>query len=157
MRARRWASDHGEMDSFPSGHLRVSDAERDRAISDLSEHFQAGRLTMEEFEERSDQALHAKTYADLAVLFHDLPRARRPAVPAADRRPTPPAPSRLVPLVATLVSALVAVAVSLLSVAEPHHRFVVVAPIVLWLFVIRRLVRVYGPGGPGNGPDDRLR
>src|SRR5919204_3596119 len=100
------------MDRLPSGHLRVSDAERDRAISDLSEHFQAGRLTMEEFEERSGQALHAKTYADLALLFHDLPRIRRPVVPAADRRPAPPAPSRLAPLVATLVSALVAVAVS---------------------------------------------
>jgi hypothetical protein len=141
------------MDSFPSGHLRVSDAERDRAISDLSEHFQAGRLTMEEFEERSDQAVHAKTYADLAVLFHDLPRIRRSVVPAPDRRPAPRSSSRLGPLVATLVSALVAVAVSLLSVAEPHHRFVVVVPIILWLLVVRRLVRVYNSDGSGNGPN----
>ena len=141
------------MDSFPSGHLRVSDAERDRAISDLSEHFQAGRLTMEEFEERSDQAVHAKTYADLAVLFHDLPRIKRPVVPAPDRRPAPRSSSRLGPLVATLVSALVAVAVSLLSVAEPHHRFVVVVPIILWLLVVRRLVRVYNSDGSGNGPN----
>ena len=27
----------------PSGGLRVSDADRDRAIAELSEHFQAGR------------------------------------------------------------------------------------------------------------------
>jgi hypothetical protein len=153
MRARSLASDYGEMDSFPSGHLRISDAERDRAISDLSEHFQAGRLNLEEFQERSDQVLRAKTYADLAVLFHDLPRIRRPVVPAADRRPAPRPSSRLGPLVATLVSALVAIAVSLLSVTEPHHRFVVVVPIVLWLLVIRRLVRVYSSDDSGNRPN----
>ena len=37
----------------PSGSLRVSDADRDRAIADLSEHYQAGRLTTEEFEDRT--------------------------------------------------------------------------------------------------------
>ena len=31
--------------SFPAGDLRVSDADRDRAVSELSEHFQVGRLT----------------------------------------------------------------------------------------------------------------
>ncbi len=38
---------------FPSGGIRVSDADRDQAIAELSEHFQAGRLTQEEYEERS--------------------------------------------------------------------------------------------------------
>ena len=33
---------------YPSSGLRVSDADRDRAIAELSEHFQAGRLTTEE-------------------------------------------------------------------------------------------------------------
>jgi Domain of unknown function (DUF1707) len=59
--------------SFPSGGIRVSDADRDQAIAELSEHFQAGRLTQEEFEERSGQALQAKTGNDLAALFTDLP------------------------------------------------------------------------------------
>jgi len=35
--------------SFPTGGIRVSDADRDQAIAELSEHFQAGRLTQEEF------------------------------------------------------------------------------------------------------------
>ena len=35
--------------NFPSGDLRVSDADRDRAVSELSEAFQAGRITAEEF------------------------------------------------------------------------------------------------------------
>lgn len=136
------------MGTYPSGNIRVSDAERDQAVAELSEHFQAGRLTMAEFDERSDQAFHAKTGSDLAVLFNDLPRIKRPVVPAPNRVPAPATPAappsrRLGPLFATLASALVAVAVSLLSVTEPHHRFVVVVPIILWIAVIRRLVRVY--------------
>ena len=49
------------MRRYPPSDLRVSDAERDRAIAELSEHFQAGRITSEEFDERSTQALNAKT------------------------------------------------------------------------------------------------
>jgi hypothetical protein len=62
----------------PSGSLRVSDADRDRAIAELSEHYQAGRLTTEEFEDRSGRALQARTTADLADLFTDLPRRQAP-------------------------------------------------------------------------------
>lgn len=61
---------------YPAGDLRISDADRDRAISELSEHFQAGRLTLEEFDERSGQAVQARTGKELAVLFADLPRDR---------------------------------------------------------------------------------
>jgi hypothetical protein len=69
--------------SFPSGGIRVSDADRDQAIAELSEHFQAGRLTQEEFEERSGRALQARTGDDLAGLFTDLP--------GRDTAPVPPA------------------------------------------------------------------
>ncbi len=69
--------------SFPSGGIRVSDADRDQAIAELSEHFQAGRLTQEEFEDRSGQALGAKTGDDLAALFTDLPGRDSVPVPAA--------------------------------------------------------------------------
>jgi hypothetical protein len=60
--------------SFPRDDIRVSDAERDQAIARLSEHFQAGRLTQEEFEDRSGRALRARTGGDLSVLFMDLPQ-----------------------------------------------------------------------------------
>jgi Domain of unknown function (DUF1707) len=69
--------------SFPSGGIRVSDADRDQAIAELSEHFQAGRLTQEEFEDRSGRALQARTGDDLAALFTDLPGRGTPPVPAA--------------------------------------------------------------------------
>ena len=63
---------------YPSGSMRVSDADRDQAIAELSEHYQAGRLTTEEFEDRSGRALQARTTADLADLFTDLPRRQAP-------------------------------------------------------------------------------
>jgi uncharacterized protein DUF1707 len=65
--------------SFPRGDLRVSDADRDRAVAELSEHFQTGRLTHEEFEERSGRALQARTGKELSELFADLPRSMQPA------------------------------------------------------------------------------
>jgi hypothetical protein len=62
--------------------LRLSDADRDAAIARLSEHYAAGRLDKEEFDERSDAVWTAKTRADLAPIFADLgptpsERARR--------------------------------------------------------------------------------
>ena len=68
---------------FPSGGIRVSDADRDQAIAELSEHFQAGRLTQEEYEERSGRALQARTGDDLAALFTDLPGQSTVPVPPA--------------------------------------------------------------------------
>ena len=58
---------------YPAGDLRVSDADRDRALGELSEAFQAGRLTAGEFDQRSGQALGARTGKELTVLLADLP------------------------------------------------------------------------------------
>lgn len=57
-----------------SRSLRVGDAERDAAVSALGEHFAAGRITKEEFDDRSAQAWTARFGADLDLLFTDLPR-----------------------------------------------------------------------------------
>jgi Domain of unknown function (DUF1707) len=53
--------------------LRASDADRDRATSLLREHHAAGRLTAEEFHERMDAALNAKTLGEIDELLADLP------------------------------------------------------------------------------------
>lgn len=69
---------------FPPGDLRVSDADRDRAQSELSKAFQVGRLTADEFDQRSGQALRARTGKELSALLADLPLdapAIRTAVP----------------------------------------------------------------------------
>jgi Domain of unknown function (DUF1707) len=53
--------------------IRASDADRDRATALLREHHAAGRLTAEEFHERMDAALDAKTLGELDELLADLP------------------------------------------------------------------------------------
>jgi Domain of unknown function (DUF1707) len=64
---------------YPAGDLRVSDADRDRALSELSEAFQAGRITADEFDQRSEQALGARIGKELTALLADLPRDRQNA------------------------------------------------------------------------------
>jgi hypothetical protein len=58
---------------FPPGALRASDGDRDRALTELSEAYQVGRITPEEFDHRSMQALRARTGEELAALVADLP------------------------------------------------------------------------------------
>jgi hypothetical protein len=79
---------------FPPGDLRVSDAERDLAVSELSRAFQDGRLTTEEFQQRSEQAFAARTGNELTALLADLPVESDPAKTAVvqrdDRAPARP-------------------------------------------------------------------
>jgi hypothetical protein len=53
--------------------IRASDADRDRATALLREHHAAGRLTAEEFDERMNAALDAKTLGEIDELLADLP------------------------------------------------------------------------------------
>jgi Domain of unknown function (DUF1707) len=63
--------------------LRVSDAERSDVADRLSRHYSDGRLNQEEFNERVDRAMSAKTQSDLSGLFDDLPGLdEHPEVPA---------------------------------------------------------------------------
>jgi hypothetical protein len=68
---------------FPSGGgparprgpqaLRIGDAERDAAAADLGEHYAAGRLTLDELNERLDAIFAAKTFGQLSKVMADLP------------------------------------------------------------------------------------
>jgi Domain of unknown function (DUF1707) len=97
--------------------LRVSDAERDAVVTELSEHLQAGRLDQEEFGERMAKALSSRTGRDLAALLKDLPPLRetvnRPAWPG---RP-PFFPLAVIPLV---IGAF-AIAGAVGGFDGPHH------------------------------------
>lgn len=127
--------------------MRASDSDRDAVVSDLSEHFQAGRLTAEEFDERTGRALAARTWGELRDLLADLPGARpAPQVPAASpgaqpreagRRFTPPA-----------IAALAGIAITgavLVNVTHGRWGFLWL----LWavLFIARRLT--CSPARPG--------
>jgi Domain of unknown function (DUF1707)/Cell wall-active antibiotics response 4TMS YvqF len=64
-----------------SGRLRASHADRDAVIEQLRVAAGDGRLTLEELEERIEQAQSARTYDDLRALTSDLPGNSSPAVP----------------------------------------------------------------------------
>jgi hypothetical protein len=59
----------------PAVALRASDAERDRAVETLAAAVAEGRLTLEEYSERSGTALSARTRDELAGLTRDIPAA----------------------------------------------------------------------------------
>jgi Flp pilus assembly protein TadB len=52
---------------------RAGDEDRERTATALGEHYAAGRLTLEEFKQRLDQAYAAKTLGELGGLMTDLP------------------------------------------------------------------------------------
>jgi hypothetical protein len=54
-------------------NIRISDADRERVVERLREHYAEGRLTSDEMDERVTTALSAKTYGDLRGLMTDLP------------------------------------------------------------------------------------
>ena len=53
--------------------MRVSDAERDATLKILGDHTAAGRLSLDELEERSALALTVRTRGELTALTSDLP------------------------------------------------------------------------------------
>jgi hypothetical protein len=84
-----WPMPYGPVESRPTQRVpvRIGDAERDRAIASLGDHFAAGRLTAEEFDQRMDHALKARFNEDLEPLFADLPQTVEPDVePNSNRR-----------------------------------------------------------------------
>jgi hypothetical protein len=65
--------------------MRASDADRDRYATVLQEAYAQGWLSREEYDERLDACMRAKTYGDLQPLVADLPPGNLPVVrPAAD-------------------------------------------------------------------------
>lgn len=120
--------------------VRVGTAEREQAASALGEHFAAGRLELDEYDERVRRAYAAKTAGDLIVLFSDLPRP----VPA----PTPPTESRrprsLVP-VALVAALVIAVVVALTTHIVPFFLF----PAILFV-LIRGHHRLGAAGSRGD-------
>jgi hypothetical protein len=71
--------------------FRVSDQQRERAASEIREHFAAGRLTDDELSDRLQAAYSARTQRELQGLLADLPklpatRAEQKAAIAERRR-----------------------------------------------------------------------
>jgi Domain of unknown function (DUF1707) len=70
-------------------NIRVGDADREAVASQLREHYADGRLTLDELNERLDQAFAAKTRADLNTVLRDLPHAPWPGAGGPGRAMQP--------------------------------------------------------------------
>jgi DUF1707 SHOCT-like domain/Cell wall-active antibiotics response LiaF, C-terminal len=67
--------------------VRASDAEREQAVAKLRDATAEGRLTLDEFSQRVEDAYAAKTQDALDSLTGDLPAPAAAAGPASRRRP----------------------------------------------------------------------
>lgn len=63
--------------------MRAADADRQRVADQLRTALEEGRLDLQEYDERLQQAFGAKTYGQLDVLLADLPTASAPTPPGA--------------------------------------------------------------------------
>ena len=66
--------------------LLIGDKERASAADELREHYEAGRLTLAEFEGRVDTIHAARTEADLRAAFRQLPSKSLPSLSPRDTR-----------------------------------------------------------------------
>lgn len=129
----------------PNPAIRASDADRDRVLAQLSSHYQDGRLTTAEFDERSSQALAARTMGDLAGLLTDLP-AGQASSSAAVSAPSgqPPARQHDVGVAVTVaIMAVVAVVAVVALLGHDGHGAsggwgLIVPALIIWRIVSRR-------------------
>jgi len=125
----------------PSG-LRIGDAEREAAVAALGEHYAAGRLTKEEYDERSAIAWSARTGSDLAPLFNDLPRA--PARPPQPKPPERPGRHVHMPFLPVLL-----VVIGLAILTHSFWLVLLVVGVFWWAGLFRWGRRRSGHGRPG--------
>jgi hypothetical protein len=125
----------GPVRSEPAEPVRIGDAERDEALNTLGEHFAAGRLNREEFDERAEKAMAARFDSELTVLFKDLPKPPKEEAVVA-RRQRPAASPALSVVVLTLVPLLILAVTASIALHGP----VLVAPLI-WLLVLSGMGR----------------
>ena len=78
--------------------IRASDKERESVVDVLRDAYTDGRLTLEEFDERTSSAYASKTWADLRELTADLPVEPVLGADLSQRHlPQPPAARQVVP------------------------------------------------------------
>ena len=149
--------------------IRASDADREHAVGMLGDAYACGRLTLDEFDERTSAAFASRTWGELRGLTRDLPAAgQRGFLPPAPRpaersggQPPAGAPAGgghgLAPVLL--------IALFWLTFTLTAHADEALIPVVfLFLLVVRLAARVRcgldrrspdQPRPPGGGPEGR--
>jgi Domain of unknown function (DUF1707) len=155
--------------------IRASDADREHAVGLLRDGYACGRITLDEFDERTTAAFASRTWGELRKLTQDLPapgqRAPLPAAPAAlqqDRasgdRPARPVPACDAPALMPVLT----IALFWLALTFTAHAAGALIPVVL---IVLMAVQMAGrvrcglgsvdrrppdqPPPPGGGPEAR--
>jgi Domain of unknown function (DUF1707) len=153
-------------------YVRVGDADREAVAAQLREHYADGRLTLDELNERLDQAFAAKTRADLTTVLRDLPHTVRPAAggpygtmqpigagwdqrqgqgnPGWSRRPF----AALVPLIGLAWAFIILGSIFMFGGLGGGPRPLAIALFIAALALLRRLFGMGRRGGP-RGPRGR--
>jgi Domain of unknown function (DUF1707) len=129
--------------------IRASDADRDEALRQLRGHWMAGRLALDEYEERCGQAAQARYQADLTTAVRELPASAPAPVPA--RAPEPvvvvvPATGQT-EAVGSLVMGILGLIIVVMSVG---FLFVFSLPLSMTAWAVGRSGRKSAPGGGGG-------
>ena len=138
---------------YTDSDLRVSDAERNEVADMLARHYGDGRLTQEEFNERVDRAMNAKTQSDLSGLFDDLPVLDGGQEPPA-RRPRARGGYRPLLVLALIVTLLIVAGHGVWWFFMPHWLSVLLL-IAVGVYVVRAIERGARRSAGRPGLDDR--
>ena len=129
----------------PGAAIRASDADRERTLDLLRVHWLAGRLTLEEYEQRCEEAAGGRFLDDLRAALRELP------YPPPEQAPAPaaaPAPRRTDPLASAVLS-LVLGSLSLLGVLISFGMlFMLTLPASTWAWSLGRRTRRGAAGAP---------
>ncbi|MFB9660817.1 DUF1707 domain-containing protein [Glycomyces mayteni] len=151
--------------------LRISNADRDKAIEQLRAALDEGRIDLAEFDERSQAAYGAKTNAELDLIFEDLPGGRpkeSEVVPAGEAAPaTASAPAerrrgglRRIPALQGLITVgLITTGVwfaTWIGSGEPTYFWPIWPILGLGIATVLQVVNL-GFGGDDDDDDDRDR
>jgi hypothetical protein len=139
--------------------MRASDSDREKVVEILRVAYTEGRLTMDEFDDRTTAAYSAKTWGDLHGLTSDLPAAANlspppaapPAVPQLQLiQDSTPADAPIMPGRRPVFIPFLPVAILFLIVATSAHAFVLLVPGLILLLVWRGARRRNGRGPRGG-------
>ncbi len=153
------------MASDPSpSNLRIGDAERAEMSEALGKHYSDGRLDDQEFRERMEEAMAAKTQADLHGLLSDLPPLGPTSTPPVGGGPSGGVPAGSAPsrgrprgrvLQLAMIVVLAVIVANLLTARWPFffHPWPLVLFLVMGFLALRRRHRhrhhqVQPPAGP---------
>lgn len=148
------------MDS--DGRIRASDSDRERVVEILRGAYTEGRLTLDEFDERTTAAYAARTWSQLRELTSDLPvevNLRRPpgtvgppardAVPLSPGAAPPPQPAGRPGFFPVLPFVILFIVLA----GSAHAAVLAVLPAIVILMVWLRLA-VRHPRGRGHHPGE---